>query len=145
MRMDGRGMRDHSRKLIAGFLQRHPKDRHILIAAATDTSALGALDAVREHKRERNVAIIGQDCIPEALKEMRRRGSPFIGSVSHQAGSYGEKLIHLGLALLRGQMVQPYNYVPHKLITQATLSSLEEEQLRAVPPRLPEKGPHAKK
>ena len=121
VRMDGRGMRESSRKLVTEFLKRHPKDKRILIATATDTSALGALDAVREQKRERSVAIVGQDCIPEAVKEIRKASSPFIGSVSHEAGSYGETLIHLGIALLRGQTVAPYNYVTHKIVTQETL------------------------
>ncbi len=62
VRIDGRGFRDKSQKLISDFLQRHPKDKHILIAAAKDTSALGAMDAVRETKREKHVAIVGQDC-----------------------------------------------------------------------------------
>jgi ABC-type sugar transport system substrate-binding protein len=106
-----------SRKLISDFLNRHPKDKYILIAAATDTSALGALDAVRELKREAHVAIVGQDCIPEALEEIRSERSALIGSVSHETGSYGPSLIHLGLALLRGQTVPPYNYVAHKMIT----------------------------
>src|SRR6201995_461148 len=75
VRMDGRGMRDRSKKLISDFLQRHPKDKHILIAAANDSSALGAVDAVREHKRERHVAIVGQDCIAEAKTEMRKERS----------------------------------------------------------------------
>ena len=120
VRMDGRGLRDKSAKLIAEFLNRHPKDRHILVAAATDTSALGALQAVRELGRERHVAIAGQDCIPEALEEMRRPGSPWIGSISHEASSYGPYLIQLGLSILRGQTVPPYNYVEHKLVTGFT-------------------------
>src|SRR5439155_17917287 len=98
VRIDGRGMRDKSRKVISDFLQRHPKDRHILIAAATDSSALGAVDAVREHKRQKHVAIVGQDCIAEAIQEMRKDKSPLIGSVSHEASSYGPNLIHLGLS-----------------------------------------------
>ena len=37
-------MREKSQKLVSDFLKRHPKDKHILIAAANDTSALGAMD-----------------------------------------------------------------------------------------------------
>jgi ribose transport system substrate-binding protein len=121
VRIDGRGMRERSKKLISDFLQRHPKDKHILIAAATDPSALGAVDAVREQKRERNVAIVGQDCIAEAVAEMRKDRSPLIASVSHQSNSYGPSLIDLGLSLLRGQMVPPYNYVEHKMVTRDSL------------------------
>lgn len=122
VRIDGRGVRERSHKLIADFLQRHPREKHLLIACATDTSGLGALDAVREQKREKHVAIVGQDCIPEALEEIARPGSAFIGSVSHETNSYGPSLLHLGLALLRGQTVPPYNYVAHKLVTRQTLA-----------------------
>ncbi len=121
VRIDGRGLRDRSQKLISEFLQRHPKDQHILIAAANDTSALGALEAVKQLKRERHVAIVGQDCIAEAAAEIRKARSPMIASVSHETSSYGASLIHLGLALLRGQTVPPYNYVSHRLVTRDTL------------------------
>jgi ribose transport system substrate-binding protein len=122
VRMDGRGMRERSRKLISDFLQRHPKDRHILIATATDTSALGALDAVKEQKREKNVAIVGQDALAEVVEEIRKDKSPLIASVSHEVSSYGPNLINLGLSLLRGQTVPPYNYSDHKLVTRETLA-----------------------
>lgn len=131
VRMDGRGMRDKSARLIADFLNRHPKERRILIVAATDTSGLGALQAARELKREKHVAIAGQDCIPEAMEEMQRPNSSWIGSVSHEAGNYGPMLIQLGLSILRGQTVPPYNYVDHKLVTAQSLSTaLEAASLR---------------
>ena len=75
------------------------------------------MQAVREARREKYVAIVGQDCIPEALEEMGEEDSPLIGSVSHEAQTYGPRLIHLGLAILGGQRVAPYNYVEHKLVT----------------------------
>jgi ribose transport system substrate-binding protein len=121
VRIDGRGLRDKSYKVTADFLRRHPKDRGILIAASTDTSALGALKAIREAKREKHVAVVGQDCIPEALEEMAIAGSPLIGSVSHEVSSYGARLIHLGLAMIKGHRIPPYNYVDHKLITAESL------------------------
>ncbi len=121
VRIDGRGLREKSYRIVHDFLMRHPGDRRILIAAATDTSALGALHAARDLKRVRQVAIVGQDCIPEALDEIRARGSSFIGSVSHEAAEYGPRLIELGLALLHGRNVPPYNYVSHKLITHESL------------------------
>jgi ribose transport system substrate-binding protein len=52
---------------------------------------------------------------------MRKDKSPLIGSVSHEASSYGPSLVHLGLQLLRGQTVPPYNYVAHKMVTQKML------------------------
>ncbi len=120
LRMDGRGMREKSYRLVMDFLRRHD-DRGVLIAAATDTSALGAVQAVRELKWEKHVAIVGQDCIPEALEEMHISGSPLIASVSHEAQSYGPRLIQLALGLLSGQRVPPYNYVEHQLVTASSV------------------------
>jgi ribose transport system substrate-binding protein len=121
VRIDGRGMHDKSYRLVIDFLKRHPRDRRILIAAATDTSALGALQAVEELKRGRQVVIVGQDCIPEAIDEMRKPGSPIIGSISHEVNEYGPRIIELGLGLLRGRSVPPYNYVTHKIVTSESL------------------------
>ncbi len=124
VRIDGRGLRDKSYQLVLNFLRRNAQDHGILIAAATDTSALGAVQAVRELKLEKHVAIVGQDCIPQALEEMTTSGSPLIGSVSHQAQSYGPRLIQLGLAILAGQRISPYNYVEHRLIASSTIRNL---------------------
>ncbi len=117
VRMDGRGMGDKSHKIVLEFLDRHPRDKHILIAAANDSSALGAIAAIRERGRERHAAVVGQDCVEEMIAEMRREGTSAIGSVSHEVAQYGPRLIELGLALLRGEKVAPYNYVDHKVVT----------------------------
>ena len=121
VRIDGRGMHDKSYRLVLDFLKRHPRDRRILMAAATDTSALGALQAVEELKRGKQVVIVGQDCIPEVVDEMRKPGSPIIGSVSHEVNEYGPRIIELGLGLLRGRSVAPYNYVIHRMVSSESL------------------------
>ncbi|HWA93425.1 MAG TPA: substrate-binding domain-containing protein [Terracidiphilus sp.] len=124
--LDGRGMRAPSQRTVAGFLKQHHKGQRVLVAAATDSSALGVLDAAREADRESDFAIAGQDCIPEVLHEMRNGKSAIIGSVSHEAESYGPRLIQLGIALLRGYTVPPYNYVRHRVVTPENMNSSEE-------------------
>lgn len=121
VRMDGRGMRQTSAQIVSDFMQRHGRTDRILIAAATDTSALGALQVTRDLGREKYVAIVGQDCIPEVLEEMQRKRGPLIGSISHEAHTYGPRLIQLGVTLLRGNTVPPYNYVQHRVVTPANL------------------------
>jgi len=127
--LEGRGMREPSRLAVAEFLRsraaanRGLKDERILVAAATDSSALGVLDAARHAGREADFAIVGQDCIPEALDEMRTGKSALIGSISHEVETYGPRLIQLGISLLRGYTVPPYNYVRHKAVTAETLTA----------------------
>jgi ribose transport system substrate-binding protein len=128
VRIDGRGMREKSCRVVMDFLTRHPKDRNILIAAATDTSAMGALEAVKELVREKHVAIVGQDCIPEVVEQMMIPTSPIIGSISHEANDYGPRIIEIGLSLLRGRTVPPYNYIQHKVITAETLRNATESR-----------------
>jgi ribose transport system substrate-binding protein len=119
--IEGRGMREASHLAMKEFLRASNSGEHTLVAAATDSSALGVLDAIREAGREPDFAIVGQDCIPEAHEERRGGSSAFIGSISHEAESYGPRLIQLGIALLRGYTVPPYNYVHHRAVTQESL------------------------
>jgi ribose transport system substrate-binding protein len=127
VQLEGRGMREYSQRAVSDFLKGRRKGEHILVAAATDSSALGVLDAARESGREADFAIVGQDCIPEALDEMRSGKGALIGSISHEVESYGPRLIQLGISLLRGYTVPPYNYVRHKAVTAETLSAESED------------------
>ncbi len=116
-------MRQPSFVAVNEFLRTQRKGQRILVAASTDSSALGVLDAARQNGREQDFAIAGQDCIPEILEEMRKGSSAIIGSISHGAESYGPRLIQLGITLLRGRIVPPYNYVRHHAVTPESLDA----------------------
>jgi ribose transport system substrate-binding protein len=126
IQLDGRGMRQPSQLAVSDVLRGRRKGERFLVAAATDSSALGVLDAVRAAGREADFAVVGQDCIPEAIEEMRSGKSALVGSISHEVETYGPRLIQLGIALLRGYTVPPYNYVRHKVVTPETLGAGEE-------------------
>jgi ribose transport system substrate-binding protein len=121
--VEGRGRREASHKVMLDVLANHRAGERILVAAATDSSALGVLDAARELRCEPDLAIAGQDCIAEALDEMRSGMSALVGSVSHEVETYGPRLIQLGISLLRGNIVPPYNYVQHRGVTPETLAA----------------------
>ena len=123
IQLDGRGMRQPSQQAISDLLRSRRKGERILVAAATDSSALGVLDAVRQAGHEQDFAIVGQDCIPEVIEEMRTGKSAIVGSISHEVETYGPRLIQLGIALLRGYTVPPYNYIRHKAVTPETLGA----------------------
>jgi len=123
IQIEGRGMREPSRLAMKEVLRFYSKGQHILVSAATDSSALGVLDAVRELGCESDFAIAGQDCIPEVLAEMKSGKSAIIGSISHEVESYGPRLIQLGIALLRGYTVPPYNYARQRAVTPETLDA----------------------
>ena len=121
VRLEGRGLRGKSQAAVEKFLSQTQPGERILVAAATDSSALGVLDAARQAGREGYFAIVGQDCIPEVLEAMKTEGCAIIGSISHEAHTYGPRLIQLGITLVRGNAVPPYNYVRHRIVTAAEL------------------------
>ena len=121
--IEGRGMRDASHKAMLAALRNHRSGERVLVVAATDSSALGVLQAAREIGCEADLAIAGQDCIPEVVEEIRSGTSALVGSVSHEVETYGPRLIQLGIALLRGNIVPPYNYVPHRGVTPESLAA----------------------
>jgi ribose transport system substrate-binding protein len=127
IQIEGRGMRQPSQQAVEEFLRGQSQGQQILVAAATDSSALGVLDAARQAGREQDFAIAGQDCIPEVIEEMRSGKSAIIGSISHEAETYGPRLIQLGIALLRGYTVPPYNYVRHRVVTPESLATEREK------------------
>ena len=126
LRLEGRGMRQPSNLAIIEFLANRRKGERFLVATATDSSALGVLDAARGAGREPDFAIAGQDCIPEMIEEMRSGRSAIVGSVSHEAQTYGPRLIQLGITLVRGNSVPPYNYVKHRVVTPDSLRTEDE-------------------
>jgi ribose transport system substrate-binding protein len=118
IRVDGTGLEEESHKAMHAVLTKYRKAKHILVAPSNDTSALGALHAARELRRDHHLAILSHDCIPAAMEEMKRKNSPLIGSISHEVATYGPRLVQLGLALLNGESVPPYNYVEHRLVSR---------------------------
>jgi len=118
VRVDGAGLKEESRRAMRSVLLKQRKAQKILLAANNDTSALGALLAAQELRRETQLAIVSHDCIPEVLEEMKRKASPVIGSVSHEVATYGPRLIQLGVALAKGEAVAPYNYAEHRLVSR---------------------------
>jgi len=128
VQIEGRGMREASHRAMSTYLRQQKGGELTLVAAVNDTSALGVLDAVREAGLEANFAIVGQDCIPEVLEEMRTRSSAIVGSISHEAESYGPRLIQLGISILRGYTVPPYNYVHHRAVSPDSLGEIEKAE-----------------
>ena len=122
VRIEGRGMRHPTSVAVAEFLRNRSKGKRVLVTAATDASALGVLDAARQAGREQDFAIVGQDCTPEVVEEMQK-GSAIVGSISHQAESYGPRLIQIGISIMRGYAIPPYNYVKHSVVTPARLKT----------------------
>ncbi len=96
----------------------------LLIAAANDNCARGAIRAIREAGRAPFTAIMAQGWGPaEDLEaELRQPGTPLIGAVAYFPENYGSKIVPVVLQCLNGQPVPPASYAEHKLIVREGLS-----------------------
>jgi ribose transport system substrate-binding protein len=96
---------------------RETKAKRILVGAANDSSALGALRAFQEAGREAECAIAGQNAEPEAREEMRTPKTRMIASVAYFPEKYGDGLIRLALDILARKAVPPAVFMNHQVIT----------------------------
>jgi len=101
------------------------KREYLLIAAANDNSARGAIRATREAGRERFTAIMAQGWGPnEDLEdEISKTDSPLIGAVAYFPEKYGSKILPIVIQCLNGQAVPPAVYMEHKLIARDRILS----------------------
>ena len=96
---------------------RSSKAKRILVGAATDPSALGALRAFQETGRTQECAIVGHNAEPEGRKELREPNTRLIGSVAYFPEKYGAQVMRLALDLLEKKPTPPAVFMRHQLVT----------------------------
>jgi ribose transport system substrate-binding protein len=114
--IDGDGQFQTTHERVRKHL-RESKARRILVGAANDSSALGALRALQEAGRANDCAIAGQNAEPEARAELRVPDTRLVASVAYFAEKYGDGLIRLALDILGGKPVPPAIFTSHQIIT----------------------------
>jgi ribose transport system substrate-binding protein len=96
---------------------RESKAKRVLVGAANDPSALGALRAFEEAGRASHCAIVGQNAEPEARAELRSARTRLMASVGYFPEKYGDGLLRLALDLLAKKPVAPAIFTNHQIIT----------------------------
>jgi ribose transport system substrate-binding protein len=114
--IDGDGQFQTTLERIRKHL-RECKAKRIMVGAANDPSALGALRAFEEAGRVSECAVVGQNGEPEARCELRVARTRLIGSVAYFPEKYGEGVIGLALDILSNKVVPPAVFIKHQLLT----------------------------
>lgn len=107
-------------QMALGSVRKHlrrSKAKRVLVGAANDPSALGALRAFEEAGRAADCAIMGQNAEPEARAELRTPKTRLVGSVAYFPEKYGEGLLNLAFDILAKKAVPPAVFTNHQLIT----------------------------
>ena len=114
--VDGDGQFQTSLERVRKHL-RQSQARRVLVGAANDSSALGALRAYEEAGRANDCAVVGQNGEPEARAELRTGRSRLIASVGYFPEKYGDGLIRLAFDILARKAVAPAVFTNHQIIT----------------------------
>ena len=85
------------------------------VIAQNDEMALGAYKAIETAGKQKSIAVIGIDAIPDALKAVA--DGKLVGTVFQDAKGQGSLAVDLAVQIVRGQKVKHDNYLPFKLVT----------------------------
>ena len=111
--LDGRAHLESSQTAVKGLLKKMRAGTRLLMSGFNDMSAVGAIRAVREAKRENDVASVGQNAAREGQMEIRRKHSRMIASIAYFPEKYGSNLVRLALDLAAGRHTPPTVYTNH--------------------------------
>ena len=118
--LDGKGGFERNLEVMRRLLRRSRGKRR-LVGAVNDVAALAALAAFEEAGVSEHCAVMGQNGIREARRELRRPGTRLVGTVAFFPERYGDDLLPLALTVLQGKAVPPAVFVKHQLLTPKTV------------------------
>lgn len=130
IRLDGDGQFKTTLECTRKYL-RTSQAKHILVGAANDPSALGALRAFEECGRAGNCAVVGHNAEPEGRAELREPRTRLIGSVAYFPEKYGSAIIRLALDILAHKATPPAVFIKHQLITPETVDQFYPNDIRS--------------
>lgn len=89
------------------------------IFGMNDPSALGAVLAVEQAGKTAQIKVTGVDGSPEAVQELTREGSPFIGSATQNPGDMVRQAVQAAVAMTEGKPLEETNVlIPSVLVTR---------------------------
>jgi inositol transport system substrate-binding protein len=90
------------------------------VIAQNDEMALGAYKAIETAGKQKEIAVIGIDAIPDALKAVA--DGKLTGTVFQDARGQGALAVDLATQLAEGKTVKHDNYLPFQLVTKENLA-----------------------
>jgi len=91
------------------------------VIAQNDEMALGALKANESAGKQNQIAVIGIDAIPDALKAVA--DGRLVGTVFQDAHGQGALAVDLAVDLVKGKPVKHDNYIPFQLVTKENVTN----------------------
>lgn len=106
--------RDEAMRIAEDWLQKYPKID--AIAAENDNMAMGALNAVINANRKKDVVLIGVDAIEDALLSVK--AGQLDATIFQDGKGQGSTSINVAYAIAAGQKYQKETMIPFVLVTK---------------------------
>ena len=94
------------------------------VIGQNDEMALGALKAIESAGKQNDIAVIGIDAIPDALKAVA--DGRMVGTVFQDAKRQGAQAVDLAATLADGKTVVHDNYIPFQLVTKDNVANFQK-------------------
>ncbi len=92
------------------------------IFGMNDPSALGAVLAVEQAGKAEQIKVTGVDGSPEAVEELKREGSPFIGTATQSPGVMVEEAVKIAVEMTKGKAPEQKTVlIPSVLVDRKTV------------------------
>lgn len=93
------------------------------IFGMNDPSALGAVLAVEQAGKADQIVVTGVDGSPEAVEELKREGSPFIGTATQSPGVMVERAVEIAQDIIAGKPpAEATVLIPSELVTRESVA-----------------------
>lgn len=130
--LDSKNTMDIAYRLIKDGLSTLPQAHHIAIVCINDDTAVGAVNAARAVRRDKDIAVTAVDGSEVGRREIRKVDSPHKGSTASFPENYGNKIIPAMLKLLKGAKLPPALYTDHVFLTRENVDKFYPDDQKQV-------------
>lgn len=139
IQVDGKATLQETYAAVKNVLQTLPADRHVLLFAVNDDSAVGAWRAITESGRADNALIAGLGGSVAALKELRTNPN-WVAEGSIFMSDWGQYILAMGAAIAEGVTPPPLTKSPQIVLTKETVDKYYDKdgKVNLLPALVPE-------
>jgi ribose transport system substrate-binding protein len=120
--LDSKNTLEEAHRLVKDALGTLPDAHHIAVVCINDDTALGSIGAAEAAGRKKDLAVVAVDGSDRGREEIRKAGTPMVGTVASFPEKYGEKIIPAMLRMLKGEQLPPVFYTDHVFLTRENIA-----------------------
>ncbi|HTL29178.1 MAG TPA: sugar ABC transporter substrate-binding protein [Tepidisphaeraceae bacterium] len=119
--LDSKNTLEEANRLVKDALSTLPDAHHIAVVCINDDTALGAIGAAESQGRKKDIAVVAVDGSDRGREEIRKPGTPMVGTTASFPEKYGDKLIPAIIKRIKGEQIPDKFYTDHVFLTRENI------------------------